>query len=454
MKKIIYALHEAMQRLLKNEFYQNILSLFSGMLMARIFPAVFALAIVRIYSPEDFGIFVLYLTIASVLSIVSTGKFENAIILAESEEERRNVFWMAQKINTLVNLLAAVILVSYILLIDDFEKATVILLMLIPVYSFSFASVHLLRNVYISNKRFKRLSVLEVSRAVITGVLQCSFFLFPETGLFLGATFSQVVIYFWFSRGVHEVRKTRSIWFNAAEMQVFKRYINFPKFSVASEVFNFISSQLPVFIMKPFFGATMLGLYSFPHRYISTPVQLLSSSISQVYIWEARLLKNNQPDLGNLTLSLFKKQFLVGIIPFTILGLWGKPLFGFVFGAEWEYSGFLAQLIAPWLFAVMLISPLSSVLVVMEKQRISMWYNILLLLARFSSLLFGGFILNDIAWTIGMYSATGFLFFVILGIYSFQLSGVNLLSVARFVIKVIIITLVPLILLKLCLRFL
>jgi O-antigen/teichoic acid export membrane protein len=139
---------------------------------------------------------------------------------------------------------------------------------------------------------------------------------------------------------------------------------------------------------------------------------------------------------------------LVGIIPFAVLGLWGKPLFGFVFGAEWEFSGYLAQLIAPWLFAVMLVSPLSSVLVVMEKQRISMWYNILLLFARFSSLLFGGFILNDVAWAIGLYSATGFLFFVTLGIYSFKLAGVNIVKTGWFVLKITIMTLLPLILLK------
>lgn len=443
------ALRESIDRMLQSEFYRNIIGLFSGMFLARIFPAVFALVIVRIYSPESFGVFVLYLTIASTLSIVSTGKFENATILSTTTEEKRNVFWLAQKINGLVNLLAAFVVGVYIVVTGNYNITTVILLLLVPAYSFFFAAVQLLRNIYISNKQFRRLSELEISRAVITGILQCLFFIFPETGLFLGAVLAQAAVYFWFSRHLPETAGPESLRFTARELQLAKRYIDFPKFSVASEMFNFISSQLPVYMVKPLFGATILGLYSFPHRYVSTPVQLMSTSISRVYVQEAQLLKNNIRELSALTFSLFKKQFLAGIIPFSVLALWGKPLFAFIFGVEWEFSGYLAQLIAPWLFVVMLSSPLSSVMIVMEKQKISLVFNILLLAARILSLLIGGLVLKDIGWAIGLYSAVGFVFFTALGAYSLNLAGVNLVRTVLFVFKIIMITLLPLIVVKL-----
>jgi len=441
-------LRESIDKLFRSEFYRNIFSLFSGMFLARLFPALFALLIVRIYSPENFGLFVLYLTIASALSIISTGKFENAIILANSQEEKRHLFWLAQKINGLVNGAATALIAAYILIAGIQEKSTIFMLLLIPVYSFFFAAVQLVRNIFISNKLFRRLSGLEILRSVSTGVLQCLFFIFPETGLFLGAVFAQLATYFWYSKKIPETKWVGTMHFSNEEISLGKRYINFPKFSVASEIFNFLSSQLPVFMVKPFFGATMLGLYSFPHRYISTPVQLLSTSVSRVYVQKAQSLKNNIPGLGELTLSLFKKQFLAGIIPFAILGLWGEPIFRFVFGAEWEFSGFLAQLIAPWLFVVMLSSPLSSIMIVMEKQKISMVYNVLLLAFRSISLLIGGLIFKDISWAIGLYSFTGFVFFVALGVYSLKLAGVNFANTAKFIFKVVVLILFPLILLR------
>lgn len=443
------ALLESIKNLFRSEFYRNILSLFSGVFLARLFPAIFALLIVRLYSPDDFGIFVLYLTIASTLSIISTGKYENAIILVETTEEKRNIFWLAQKINICVNISTFILIGLYIFIAGVQKQSTIVMLLLIPVYSFFFAAVQLVRNVFISNKKFRRLSFLEIVRAILTGTFQCLLFIIPEIGLFIGASLAQLVTYFWYSRNLSETNWVSNFRFSGDELKLGKRYINFLRYSVASEVFNFFSSQLPIFMIKPIFGTTMLGLYSFPNRYISIPVQLISTSISRVYVQKAQSLKNNLHELSELTLSLFKRQFLVGIIPFTILTLWGQPIFRFVFGAEWEYSGFLAQLISPWLFLVMLGSPLSAIMIAMEKQKVSMIFNILLLIFRIASLLIGGLIFKNMEWTIGLYSFTGFVFFVWLCAYSLHLAGVKLKNAALFSMKVAVVVIGLLMLVKL-----
>ena len=77
-----------------------------------------------------------------------------------------------------------------------------------------------------------------------------------------------------------------------------------------------------------------------------------------------------------------------------------------------------------------------------------MVYNVLLLVFRIVSLLAGGLILKDISWAIGLYSFTGFVFFVALGIYSLKLAGVNLAKTAKFVGFVVLLILIPLILLR------
>ncbi len=435
--------------LLKNDFYRDIAGLFSGMFFARLFPALFALVIVRIYSPENFGLFVLYLTIASVISILATGKYENAIILAGTAEERMHLFRLSQKINIAVNLAALLFSGLYIFLFQTHTIEQMLMVLMIPFYSFSLGAVQLLRNILIGVKRFKTLSAFEIWRAVTTGILQCAFFIFPIFGLFLGAVAAQLIVFFAYARILPETSGFRFQKLTVEEKGFAVRYIDFPKYSVASEMFNFISSQLPVFMVKPFFGETMLGLYSFSHRYISVPIQLMSISISRVYIQKAQSLKNNLQELGKLTFSLFKKQFWTGIIPFAILGLWGAQIFRIIFGAEWEFSGFLAQILAPWLFMVLLSSPLSSVLIVFEKQKFSMTYNIVLLAARILSLAIGGFVFKDITIAIGLYSLTGFLFFAALGAYSLKLAGVKLTDALIFIFKTLAWTVLPLILMKL-----
>ena len=429
-----------------SEFYKNIASLFTGMVLARAVPFAFALAIARLYAPEQFGDFVLYLTIASVLSIISTGKYEKAIILVETSEERKLIGSFAQKINAAVNLIALVI-VGTIIVVWQPEKGQKLHLLLVPFYAYFFSAIQLIRNIYISKKQFNRLSVLEITRAILTGVLQCAFFLFPSTGLLLGAVIAQLFTFFVFSFRVDEASLFRLGKFTDEEKKLAQRYIKFPKFSILSEEMNFVSSQLPVFLFKPFFGDKMLGLYSFSHRYISVPVQLLSISISSVYIQNAKTLEQTPTKLKELTYSLFRKQVLLGLIPFAILGFWGQQLFTVFFGAEWAFSGYLAQFISPWLYFVMLGSPLSAILIVKEKQNVSMWYNIFLLIARIASLLVGGLILKDVVSTVILYSLSGVVFFAFLTIYSLFLAGVNLKQAGIYFFKMILL-IIPIALLK------
>ena len=435
---------------IESEFYRDIFKLFTGTFIARIIPALFALLIARLYAPSQFGNFVLYLSIGSFLSIISTGKYESALLIANNQEERKHLFGFSIKLNFAFNSIVMLLFLLWVFLIQTklgFDEK--LMLLLVPVYSFFFANIQVLRNLFVSQKQFKRISVMEITRAAIVGLLQALFFIVPETGLFLGVVLAQIIVFV-----IYIGKASRSNAFslkfpNTEEIRLAKRHIKFPKFSVLSESFNFFSGQLPIFLLKPIFGETILGLYSFPHRYISTPIQLTSTSTASVYVEKAQSLNKFPEKLSTLTLSLFKRQFILGVLPFTILALWGKEVFQFIFGMEWATSGELAQLLAPWLFAVFLGSPLSSILIVKEKQHISLIYNILLLFFRAAALLVGGLYFHDIFYTIALFCLVGLVFFSFLTLFSLKQAGVPLLQVGIYVFKILLFTSLPLILIKL-----
>jgi O-antigen/teichoic acid export membrane protein len=449
MQKEMNRLHSLFEEIISSDFYRNILKLFSGIFVARLIPALFAIVIARIYAPESFGVFVLFLSIASLLSIMVTGGYEAALIIAQPGQEKKSIFSLALKINLLSNAFILIIISLYILIFHHPGGDKTTLLLLIPAYAFLFGGVQLIRNLLISNKSFKTLALLEVFRALATGIFQLALFKFHGTGLFIGVCLAQAITFGWFLSKIPEISGFRFSSFTTSEKQAAYRFRNFPLFSVPSEMLNYLSNQLPVFLIKPFFGSVRLGLYSFSHRYLSIPVQLTSISIGSVYIQQARSLLPYPEKLSSLTFGLLKKQVWLSVIPFTLLTLWGKEIFGFVFGNEWEFSGTLAQLISPWLFAVFVSSPLSSIFVVREKQKLSLIFNILLLAARALSLGLGGWLLKDITITIGLYSLTGFIFFILLGIYSLYLAHVNLWEVLFLFVKVFLICVVPFILIYL-----
>lgn len=506
----------------ESDFYRNIMGLFTGVFTARLIPALFALLMARLYAPADFGDFVLFLSIASLLSVLANGGYEGALLLSHQKEEQRQIFSLAIKTNLLINLSLLAGLLVWFLVTASFPHLGFLMVM-VPIHAFFFGAIQLMRNTFISNQHFRRLAFLEVFRALASGILQSLFYIFPSVGLFLGVTLAQLLTFIvflfyltesgealteeaasggrnpsslrnllfpggswrggpWHGPGLRLLRKKPAPaagahhpdqhnqhnqpdqpdqlgiarpWpvriYTSQEKSLARRYANFPRYNVPSEFFNYLSHQLPVFMIKPFFGTSMLGLYSFSHRYLNIPVQLTSMSVGSVYIQKARALREQREELADLTLGLFKKQVWLGMIPFTILAFWGKEIFTLLFGAEWGYSGELAALLAPWLFAVFTGSPLSTILIAREKQKTAMIFNILLLLTRAAVLLLGGLLLKALTPTIALYSLTGLLFFGFLTFYSLHLAGVPPLKAARVLVTAAIFTILPLLILKLAL---
>jgi O-antigen/teichoic acid export membrane protein len=448
VKLFLLKVKSKFRELIADEFYRSILQLLTGTSFAKFFPFVFALGLARIYSPDQFGEFVFELTIASILSIIATAQYENAIILPSSDLTGDKIFAFGVKLSVYLN--GVFLLVGLVIIQIDFSfQVSVSHLVMIILYSQFFSILQFLQSKLTRQKRYKTKASLEITRSVMTGAGQFLFFLFPEWGLIAGAVIGQIVPVIFYA-----IKKELPSLKDILAQTILKnkyaiRYIDFPKFMLPGELLNFVSSQLPILVFKPLFGSLLMGYYSFSHRYISIPIQLISKSVSGVLVEKATNLRSQKNDLSNMVFSLFKRQFLLGIIPFSILGLWGKEIFSLVFGKEWEQAGVMAQLLAPWLFAVLLGSPLSSITTAFEKQKFSMFFNILFLLFRMTAIFIGYYFTRSVYVTVLIYSLVGFLFFNYLAYYTLNLADVPARSCSLFVFKTSLIILIPLIILKL-----
>ena len=76
--------------ILKTEFVRNALILISGTSFAQGFAIAIYLILTRIYTPEDFGLFALYMSILSITMIFSTAKYELSIMLPDNDEDAKD----------------------------------------------------------------------------------------------------------------------------------------------------------------------------------------------------------------------------------------------------------------------------------------------------------------------------------------------------------------------------
>ena len=68
----------------KSEFSKNVLTLMTGATIAQAIPIAISPILTRIYTPEDFGIFALFIAITTIFGTIANGRYELAIMLPKN----------------------------------------------------------------------------------------------------------------------------------------------------------------------------------------------------------------------------------------------------------------------------------------------------------------------------------------------------------------------------------
>ena len=76
----------------KSEFSRNILTLMTGTIIAQAIPIAISPILTRIYRPEDFGLYAIFVAIITILGSVASGRYELAIMLPKKDEDAINIF--------------------------------------------------------------------------------------------------------------------------------------------------------------------------------------------------------------------------------------------------------------------------------------------------------------------------------------------------------------------------
>jgi len=93
----------------KEEFSKNVLTLITGTAIAQVIPIAISPILTRIYTPEEFGIYAIFVSIILIFSVISNGRYELAVVLPEKDEDAINVFALGLIINVSLFLLLSLI---------------------------------------------------------------------------------------------------------------------------------------------------------------------------------------------------------------------------------------------------------------------------------------------------------------------------------------------------------
>ena len=76
------------------EFYKIILLLGSSSFFAQLITFLGSMFLARIYSVNGFGLYALFVSIASILSVIVSGKYELAILLPKYDKDAQQIMFL------------------------------------------------------------------------------------------------------------------------------------------------------------------------------------------------------------------------------------------------------------------------------------------------------------------------------------------------------------------------
>lgn len=403
---------------LKSEFSRNVLTLMTGTTIAQAIPIAISPILTRIYTPEDFGVFALFISLVSILSVVASGRYELAIMLPRKDENAIHIAILAIAISLTISIL-------FFLVFWIFNQEITNLLgnenisnwlYWIPVSIFM---TSLYQSLNFLNIRHKQYNNVAKSKVIQSGVLSVAsvtmgYSMFNKIGLISGQMIGQL-----FASGYLTYRTVTNEAFVFKRLNklkivsLAKRYREFPKIVTLTGLLNTSSVHAPIIILTSIFNLKIIGFYSFAHRILSLPIGLIAISVGQVFFQEMsakKLLKDRSHLFEKTLLKLLKIASPI----FAFVMIFGDKIFSFIFGKEWIVAGEYAQIISLWLFFVFIISPLTQVYNILEEQRVFLKLNFLSFSLRIISLLLGGLYFQDILITLYLFVGSGVLVWVIM----------------------------------------
>lgn len=161
--------------------------------------------------------------------------------------------------------------------------------------------------------------------------------------------------------------------------EVMRRYRKFPILETPSTFINNLSLALPIPMIAALHGPVAAGWFGLARAMVGIPNSQIGAAVGDVFQVElARVVVEGDYARGRqLFYKLLLRLSIFGLLP--LLGIVGFApwLMSFIFGHAWREAGWMAAIIAPWLYAALIVSSLSRLLSVLHAQEHKLFYDVM-----------------------------------------------------------------------------
>jgi len=410
---------------------RNAATLVTGTAGAQLIPLFASPVLTRLFSPEEFAVLALFLSLLALAGSVATGRFAFAIVVPRDMKEAVNLLSLSLVFGVGLSLflLLLVLIFGEHLAVWLGNPAIEPWLLLLPLSTFLSGVIQTFEFYRNRCGQFRSIAYARLHRSGWSTASNIGSGLagWGAAGLVLSSVLGQLVesaalIHSEWKSIIGLVRQYST---RKGLLEVFRTYFRFLRYSAPSSLLNVLSIQVPVLLLTRFFEKASVGFYFQAHKVLSTPVTIVGNAVAQAFLHDISSFQGQASALAQRTRTTALRMLMLAILPSALIMIFGEELFAFVFGEEWRVAGAYARYLMPWLLLVFIGSPLTMLLEVFHRQRLFMRFNFMLLALRVVAMLAGKYYFDDAAVSIILYSLVSAAMWLILDIFV-------LLRVSRF----------------------
>lgn len=418
-------------KLIKNkiqgEGVKYILQLITGSGISQLIVYLSIPILTRLFNEEAFGLLSIYVSTTLILKTLTTLNYELSIVIPRRDKDAINTFTTC----LLITFITTIALYLCLFLFKDLIVRTLHLnhfsffIYLIPISTFFTGIISSFENWNNRKKKFNVIALGNVGKAssmtviqLITGLSSKLSHIGLIPGHILGLVINVLILTWKSYKKLHKNKRHISL---KRMFYLFKIYKNIPIYNTIISVIHSISSEIPILLITKYYGLNAAGIYGLTKKVVTAPTSIITSSVNQVFFNKASKLHNENMTIKSLLLKTYKNLFFIGMAIFSGL-FFVSFLLKYIFGNNWTDVGLYCRILIPWFFISFLNNPVSSIVVILNKQKSLMKLDLFLLLFRILIIYLSYIIYNSLTITIISISFIGIIFSLIYLFYFINFS--------------------------------
>jgi len=378
--------------------------MFKGTLIAQVIAVISSIFIAKIYGSEAYGILSVFIGFSSIVSIFNSLQLDNYIVTCRDKLISQHWFNFLFLLIPLMTVIGTVLLFPlYVIFLDKTIENSILLLAILSAILLSYNKTH--EFFFTRHRKFSPISFAKIILVLINVFFQFAFYAkFKVYGLVYSSVISLIFVTVYFSFKNKEYFKT--IDFNIIKSNLVKNKSVLTYLLPSRFINNLASQSIPLLIFA-FFSIQEAGVYFFSQKILTMPLFIISSSISTVYFEKAtNLMRTSKKELFNATKKIVRFNVLTMFIFLVLLNTVGIYLLEMLLIESWINLRLYLLILSFLVLSRSSFSPISNIIVVLNKNNVSLLFNIYLLLVNIIAF-YVGFVKNDLTYTIYLLSSLG-----------------------------------------------